>query len=248
MSNQSYPGFSTPKDTYARHHRQRRFATSLWLTGLFAAIMSFGGNWGTAYGQTAGPTPTPGAQPVLAITTEVDTTNPRPGQTVVMIIRVTNNGSAPARNVNVTDVIPPQFEIINVYGTSGIYGVNGQIVDGMIAEIAPGATVVITVEVVVRRDAQGRIINEVIVRMINQDGVVINTVRAEVAVTIQGASGASGSATENGGGTAAGNQSGVRSQLGNTGGQQILYWPLLLIGVLLMLAGTAIFLRARKAA
>jgi len=41
--------------------RQRGFASSLVLMSVLIALMSFGGRWGQAYGQSAGPAPTPEA-------------------------------------------------------------------------------------------------------------------------------------------------------------------------------------------
>jgi hypothetical protein len=39
--------------------RWRGWASSLLATGLLLMMMSMGGNWGTVYGQSGGPTPTP---------------------------------------------------------------------------------------------------------------------------------------------------------------------------------------------
>jgi len=41
--------------------RQRGYATSLIITSMLVALMSVGGMWGEAYGQSAGPPPTPEA-------------------------------------------------------------------------------------------------------------------------------------------------------------------------------------------
>ena len=45
--------------------RQRGFAVSLLLPGLLVLLMGLGGSWGSAYGQSGGPAPTPEAGPPL---------------------------------------------------------------------------------------------------------------------------------------------------------------------------------------
>jgi uncharacterized repeat protein (TIGR01451 family) len=222
------------------YQRQRSFAMSLLLTGLLVTLTSFGGGWGQAYGQTAGPTPTP-RRATLSITKEVDNPRPRPGETVVFTIRVQNVGDQPARDVVVLDVMPPAFEVLDATTTAGTASVRGPTVRVDIPQIDPGATVVITIRARLRPDARGRIVNIVIVRDANA---ALGEQRAEAILEVSDTAddeqpGASPAMP----GTGA---QGPRGSLGNTGADAGMQWWLLLLGLALMAAGSAIFWRSRS--
>lgn len=219
------------------HQRQRSFAMSLLLTGLLVTLMSFGGGWGEAYGQTAGPTPTP-RRAALSITKEVDNPRPQPGATVVFTIRVQNIGDVPARDVVVQDNMPGTFEILDVAATAGTATVRGPTVRVEIPQIDPGATVVITIRARLRPDAQGRLVNVVIVRQGNAS---TDEQRAEAILEVSDSAGDTGQPAAP---TTA--PQGTRSSLGNTGADSGMQWWLLLLGLILMAVGSAIFWRARS--
>jgi uncharacterized repeat protein (TIGR01451 family) len=222
------------------YQRQRSFAMSLLLTGLLVTLTSFGGGWGQAYGQTAGPTPTP-RRATLSITKEVDNPRPRPGETVVFTIRVQNVGDQPARDVVVLDVMPPAFEVLDATTTAGTASVRGPTVRVDIPQIDPGATVVITIRARLRPDARGRIVNIVIVRDANA---ALGEQRAEAILEVSDtADDAQPGASPAMPGTGA---QGPRGSLGNTGADAGMQWWLLLLGLALMAAGSAIFWRSRS--
>lgn len=219
------------------HQRQRSFAMSLLLMGLLVTLMSFGGGWGEAYGQTAGPTPTP-RRASLSITKEVDNPRPQPGATVVFTIRVQNIGDVPATNVVVQDNVPGTFEILDAGASTGTVTVQGQTVRVQIAQLDPGATVVITIRVRLRPDAQGRLVNIVVVR---QGNAAIEEQRAEAVLDVADSADDSGQPT-----APTATPQGPRSSLGNTGADTSMQWWLLLLGLMLIAAGSAIYWRTRS--
>lgn len=220
------------------HPRQRSFATSLLLLGLLTLLMSFSGGWGIAYGQTAGPTPVANQPAILNVTKEADNPSPRPRDTVVFVIRVSNVGGQPARNVQVVDAVPGEFEIVNVYATQGIPQINGQNVTVTIQQLDPGMMVVVTIETRVRATARGQLSNQVVVRAANLDGSPIAEERAQAVLGVAD--------TADDPSASPSHAQGPGSQLSNTGADTPLYWPLFLLGLLLMMAGFVIFLRSRK--
>lgn len=220
------------------HQRQRSFAMSLLLTGLLVTLMSFGGGWGEAYGQTAGPTPTP-RRAALSVTKEVDNPRPQPGETVVFTIRVQNVGDVPATDVVVQDNMPGTFEILEATASTGTVTVNGPTVRVQIAQLDPGATAIITIRARLRPDAQGRLVNVVIVRDGNAS---VEEQRAEAVLDV------ANSADDGAGGQPAAptaTPQGPRSSLGNTGADTSVQWWLLLLGLMLIAAGSVIYWRAR---
>lgn len=219
------------------HQRQRSFAMSLLLMGLLVTLMSFGGGWGEAYGQTAGPTPTP-RRAALSITKEVDNPRPQPGATVVFTIRVQNIGDVPATNVIVQDNVPGTFEILDAGASTGIVSVRGQTVRVEIAQLDPGATVVITIRVRLRPDVQGRLVNVVVVR---QGNAAIEEQRAEAVLDVADSADDSGQPA-----APTATPQGPRSSLGNTGADTSMQWWLLLLGLMLIAAGSAIYWRTRS--
>ena len=220
------------------HQRQRSFAMSLLLTGLLVTLLSFGGGWGRAYGQTAGPTPTPSGAAQITVTKEVDNPQPRQGETVVFTIRVQNTGDAPARDIVVQDNMPGTLEILDVSATAGTVSVRGPTIRVEIAQLDPGAGVVITIRARLRPDARGQLVNVVIVRSSDSGGTIVEQ-RAQAALGVTEST-AEERATP-GGGT-----QNPRGSLGNTGADSTIQWWLLLLGLLLMAAGSAIFWRARR--
>jgi uncharacterized repeat protein (TIGR01451 family) len=216
------------------HQRQRSFAMSLLLTGLLVTLMSFGGGWGQAYGQTAGPTPTP-RRATISVTKTVDNPRPSPGATVVFTIRVQNVGDTPARNVVVQDNMPGAFEILDVATTAGTATVSGPAVRVDIPQIDPGATVVITIRARLRPDARGELVNVVIVR--DTDGV-FGEQRARATLGVA-------ESTDEQQITPPTSAQVPRAPLSNTGADSGLQWSLLLLGLLLMAAGSVVFWRAR---
>lgn len=111
-----------------------------------------GGNWGVAYGQTAGPTVTPAIidknDPTIA-----KTANPSQapaGSEVTFTITVRNPGTVPATNVVSVDNVPSEFQITSVTSSKGTVTTNNQTVQVDIGTLAPGETVTIIVKTVVR--------------------------------------------------------------------------------------------------
>jgi uncharacterized repeat protein (TIGR01451 family) len=225
-------------DIRMSHQRQRSFAMSLLLTGLLVTLLSFGGGWGQAYGQTAGPTPTPRGAAQLSVTKEIDNPRPRQGETVVFTIRVQNTGDAPARDVVVQDNMPGSLEILEVSTTAGTSSVRGPTVRVEIPQLDPGASVVITIRARLRPDARGELVNIVIARANNVGGA---TVEQRAQAVLEVAESAADEPTAPGGGA-----QNPRGSLGNTGADSTVQWWLLLLGLVLMAAGSAIFWRARR--
>jgi uncharacterized repeat protein (TIGR01451 family)/LPXTG-motif cell wall-anchored protein len=248
-------------DMRMSHQRQRSFAMSLLLTGLLVTLLSFGGGWGEAYGQTAGPTPTPGRTAVISVTKEADNPRPRPGAIVVFTIRVQNVGDTPARNVVVQDNLPGTFEILDATTTAGTATVRGPMVRVDIPQLNPGASAVITIRARLRPDARGRLVNTVIVRATNVAGEAIAEQQAEAALDVDESAGteptapgggaqnpgdSGGNTGDNSGSAPGGGAQNPRGSLGNTGADSSMQWWLLLLGILLMAAGSTIYWRARR--
>lgn len=243
-------------------YRHRRFGMSLFIAGAFALLMSLNGGWGDAYGQTAGPTPQPNSA-LLRVTKEADNPNPRVGDTVVFIIRVTNVGDQPARAVEVVDTMPNAFEIVSSMPTVGTVAVSGQTVTLTIPELQPGETAVLTIETRVRAGATGQLVNQVVVRGIDANGTALSDNTAQTVVDVATDEQGDGAASPRGqtgpghgnagtprrqvGPADGGNAGGPRNQLGATGADDSLQWWLTALGVLLVISGSAIYLRARKA-
>lgn len=232
-----------------RHYRHSKFATSAVLAGLLALCVSLGGSWGNVYGQTAGPTPTPGQQAILNVTKQVDNANPRRGDSVSFTIRVQNTGSVAARNVVIRDVLPATFDILSTSATAGVVEVRGQTVTVVVSAIDPGVTVLVVIEARVRDNAQGELRNTVIVReepvtggtdgANEQRATAVLTIDESVAEVPPQAGGQAGQSGQVG-------QSGTAdSLLGRTGAGSNLQMPLLLIGLMLVLAGAFVFIRVR---
>ena len=128
---------------------------SLLTLGLALIMLGTGGSWGKAYGQTAGPTPTPGTviSPV-SISKTVNPSNGVPNDIITFSIQVRNNETQPQTNVVVTDRILDFLEIVSVTTTKGTVAINGQDIRVDIGTLEPGETVTITITARIRPTAQ----------------------------------------------------------------------------------------------
>ena len=109
--------------------------------------------------QTPSPT-TPGSNPtpVIVIVDPFITKSVNPpfavnGEIVTWTITITNPGTVPSNNVTTTDTMPDVVQIQSVNATAGTINFNGQVVTFMLASLAPGQTVTITIVTRVRDDA-----------------------------------------------------------------------------------------------
>ncbi|HEY1016541.1 MAG TPA: isopeptide-forming domain-containing fimbrial protein [Herpetosiphonaceae bacterium] len=119
--------------------------------GLLCLLAGWGGSWGVAYGQTAGPTPT-GTPPTGVLATKsVSTNNPNPGQQFTFTIQVANNQGVEQPDVVIEDQIADILEIVSVTSTKGTVTVNGQNVRVDVGTLQPGETVTVTITVRVRQ-------------------------------------------------------------------------------------------------
>jgi uncharacterized repeat protein (TIGR01451 family)/LPXTG-motif cell wall-anchored protein len=76
-----------------------------------------------------------------------------PGDKVTFTIRVRNNSSIPATNVEVNDSVPSAFEITGATTSQGTIDVSGQHVHAVIGTIPPGGEVTIRISTRIRADA-----------------------------------------------------------------------------------------------
>jgi uncharacterized repeat protein (TIGR01451 family) len=134
----------------------------LTLCGVLALVLlaSFGGEWGTAYGQTAGPTPvttSPANSTAPTVTITADPAEADPGQTVEFTLTITNPGSSSAEDVTVIDNVPPGFEVLGIDGPPGSFSTSGQTVTIRLGSLAPGQVVKIVIKTVAR--SSGRATN-----------------------------------------------------------------------------------------
>jgi LPXTG-site transpeptidase (sortase) family protein len=95
---------------------------------------------------TSTPTPTPITLVIdPAIAKSVNPTRVFAGQTATYTLVVTNNGSAPATNVVVTDTLSSLFEIVQASATRGSADVDGQTVTFGIGTVNPGEVITLTI-------------------------------------------------------------------------------------------------------
>lgn len=198
--------------------------------GLLLILASFNGTWGQAYGQTV-VTPTPAlriADPQISKTGQPSCCYP--GDTVIWTIVVTNVGTAPATNVLISDTIPAQLELREVTTTKGTVTILGNHFEVQVGTVDPGEIVTIVVNCIILAD-------------VPPDTVVVNTAylnsdqgdrqsSADVLVKEQG-----GCVTPP-----------VLPPTGSPAveaGDGVSVW-LLLVGLVLLLLGMALSLRARK--
>lgn len=137
------------------HSLSKKVIYSLLTLGLALIMLGSGGSWGKAYGQTAGPTPTPGTiiSPV-SISKTVNPSNGLPNDIITFSIQVRNNETQPQTNVVVTDRILDFLEIVSVTTTKGTVTINGQDIRVDVGTLEPGETVTITITVRIRPTAQ----------------------------------------------------------------------------------------------
>ncbi len=72
-----------------------------------------------------------------------------PGTTIQWVIVVTNPGNNQLTRVQVQDTMPPQMQVLAAIATNGILDINGQTVNLALPQLAPGESVVITVQTLV---------------------------------------------------------------------------------------------------
>ena len=123
------------------------------LLGVALMLMGGGGTW-TVYGQSAGPTPTPGVVSPIQAQKSVEPNTGSPGDTLTYTIDIQNLEDTPQENVVLRDTIPDFLEIIAVNTTKGTTAVNGQTVTVDIGTLEPNETVTITIQVRIRDSAQ----------------------------------------------------------------------------------------------
>ncbi len=73
-----------------------------------------------------------------------------PGESATWTITISNPGSIPINNVQVTDTLPAEVEILSVSASAGSVSHSGQTVSFSIGSLAPGQSVTITVQTRVR--------------------------------------------------------------------------------------------------
>lgn len=123
--------------------------------GLGLIMLGWGGFWGIAYGQTAGPTPT--ARSVVKAITATKSVSPSsgmPNDPLTFSVQVRNNDTVPQTNVVFTDRILDFLEVITVATTKGSVASSGQDVRVEIGTLEPGETVTVTITVRIRATAQ----------------------------------------------------------------------------------------------
>lgn len=96
-----------------------------------------------------------GQPPTLAlvdpfITKSVNPPFAIPGESATWTITISNPGSIAINNVQVTDTMPAEVEILSVSATAGSVSHSGQTVSFSIGSLAPGQSVTITVQTRVR--------------------------------------------------------------------------------------------------
>jgi uncharacterized repeat protein (TIGR01451 family) len=128
---------------------QRWFAYLCMGLGVLLILASFNGSWGKAYGQTV-PTPTPSLNYADPQITKIG--QPyccEPGDPVVYTIVATNVGTAPATGVVISDTIPPELHLVSVTSSKGIVTINGNFFRVDIGAIYPGEIITIVVHAIV---------------------------------------------------------------------------------------------------
>lgn len=130
------------------HKRLTRvLGTIFCVLGLGLALFGFDGAW-RAYGQTAGPTPTPDFD--LPITKAVSPSNALPGDTVTFSINVTNDQPQTQTNVVITDSVVNFLEVVGASSSKGTASFSGQEVRADVGTLASGESVRLTITTRVR--------------------------------------------------------------------------------------------------
>lgn len=140
---------------YTMRSFQPKLTYSLLTCGLVLVLLGFGGSWGSAYGQTAGPTPTPGTiTSPITIVKSVNPTSGAPGDLITFSVQLRNNDAVPRTNAVIQDRILDFLEIVSVTSTKGTVTINGQDIRVEVGTLAPGETVTVTITVRIRATAQ----------------------------------------------------------------------------------------------
>ncbi len=121
-----------------------------------------------APGTTATVNPAPGAtatvnpqgHPKLNISKTVDPPQSPVGTQVIFTVVVTNNGTADASNVTVSDPVPSQFQVLSASTTKGAVQISGQVVSVSIGTMAPGEVVTITIVTRAQTPTNGPVTNK----------------------------------------------------------------------------------------
>ncbi len=128
------------------------------LLGLLLILASFHSPWGKAYGQTV-VTPTPGlviGDPQISKTGQPDCCSP--GDPVTFLIVVTNVGGDDVTNVLISDTLPAELVLQTVTTTKGLVTVQGNHFEVRIDRISPGEIITITVHAVVEEGVPTNIV------------------------------------------------------------------------------------------
>ncbi|MBA3469225.1 MAG: DUF11 domain-containing protein [Herpetosiphonaceae bacterium] len=135
---------------------KKQLSSLLCIVGFSLIVVGWGGTWGRAYGQTAGPTPTPGEviNPI-SVTKAVNPSTGQPDDLLTFSIQIRNNDSSPQTNVVFNDRILDFLEIVSVSSTKGTASFSGQEARVEIGTLEPGETVTVTIVVRIRSTAQG---------------------------------------------------------------------------------------------
>ena len=99
------------------------------------------------------PEPTVGT-PNVVVTKQASRREVRIGDELSYTLTATNNGTAPAEAVVVTDAMPAPLEIISVVSSQGSASASGQSITVQVGTLAPGQQAVITIMVRVRAAVQ----------------------------------------------------------------------------------------------
>ena len=89
-----------------------------------------------------------------AIAKFVDKTLALPGETVTFTITLTNNGTAPATNVVVTDPINDPLLVTGASATQGTFAINANVVTFSVGSVTPGQLITLIVVTKVRADVK----------------------------------------------------------------------------------------------
>lgn len=121
--------------------------------GALLLLASFSGHWGQAFGQTViTPTPAPRiADPIVYKTGEPGCCSP--GDPVTYTIVVTNEGTADATNVVISDTLPAELGLDDVTTSKGTVTIDGNHFEVIIGTVAPGEIVTIVVHAHVAVDS-----------------------------------------------------------------------------------------------
>ncbi len=147
-----------------------------------------GGPSATPTPATGGPTATPRLPPPgdPRVDKSADPSSGFPGDSVTFSIRVRNNSSIPATNVEVNDSIPGAFEITGASTSQGTVEVNGQHIHAVIGTIEPGGEVTIRVSTRIRADATPGQVDNVAILSTDTPGDDPSNNTSSVTVTILG--------------------------------------------------------------